>query len=929
MAPLPPPSSVGDDSDVSTPPRKRPRQEAGSTSNAVSKREPRLFVPFRALGLITNHVPFVLQTRSFKGATEGPRIHILTCLGKSWALWEGGKMTLLFVGPDAPDVIAWMAMDGDAVWVSAGVWLLKYIRGKEVSSNIAYITIFGSFILTLTEQGDRMLTWETATGTLQSTVEFERGFTATSILHPATYLNKVLVASSEGSMELWNIASQKRIYAFPSSSLLTTPSLPLLGAPSFQSASISSLVQSPAIDVVGIGFTSGEISVYDPILASASSSGHIALWDLNAGGRLLHMVKGAHDSAIRGMEWDNSVKQWVFDTPTAAPRLLKFRSGHHAPPHLIRYYGDDGKALLTASRDRSLRCTSVVRDSRSFELSQGSIQKKANSLGLQVDKLKFPAITSLSYSPARAKDWDDIMTGHTDETFARTWTMQSKRLGKHTLGFAGDAAKSAKGKEKATLGSVKATCVTACGNFGLAGSSTGQVYMWNMQSGIRRRVFKIGNAPEEVSGRVHSSNAGKKERSVTGIVSDSLNQWVVVSTLDGTVNFFDFRTAELEHTLVLPTTATAMILQRDSGLIAVMCDDLVIRIIDLETRRIVRELGGFRGRILDMAFSPDSRWLLTTSLDSIIRTFDVPTGRLIDAFKTSSVATSLAFSPTNDFLATSHIDSLGVFLWANRAQYANVTFNGIGDEDIEEVNLPSVQGTEEEEVLEALEALKVDEKDVNVFSTPPQLDGDLITLTLLPRSRWQTLLNLEVIQQRNKPKEAPKAPEQAPFFIPTLPGVETRFALEDAKSKKQKEREEEEERRKERSRRMLGGIESVFVKKMEEATREGDYEDFFNYAKALSPAALDLEIRSLLSLESLTLFMHALTQRLKSHRDFEAVEAMMKVFLQVHGEVLIENGEELGEAMRELEGVHRKESQRVLELVTSSLGTLGFVRDTL
>ena len=65
------------------------------------------------------------------------------------------------------------------------------------------------------------------------------------------------------------------------------------------------------------------------------------------------------------------LQQWLFDSPTAPPRLLKFRSGHHAPPHLIRYYGDDGKQLLTASRDRSLRCTSVVRDSRSFELSQG------------------------------------------------------------------------------------------------------------------------------------------------------------------------------------------------------------------------------------------------------------------------------------------------------------------------------------------------------------------------------------------------------------------------------------------------------------------------------------------------------------------------------------------------------------------------------
>lgn len=68
-------------------------------------------------------------------------------------------------------------------------------------------------------------------------------------------------------------------------------------------------------------------------------------------------------------------KQWLFDSPTAPPRLLKFRAGHAAPPHLIRFYGEDGKQLLTAARDRALRCTSVVRDSRSFELSQGKLQR--------------------------------------------------------------------------------------------------------------------------------------------------------------------------------------------------------------------------------------------------------------------------------------------------------------------------------------------------------------------------------------------------------------------------------------------------------------------------------------------------------------------------------------------------------------------------
>lgn len=49
---------------------------------------------------------------------------------------------------------------------------------------------------------------EPAFSDLQSTIEFEPGFTATSILHPETYVNKVLVGSSQGSMQLWNIRTQ-------------------------------------------------------------------------------------------------------------------------------------------------------------------------------------------------------------------------------------------------------------------------------------------------------------------------------------------------------------------------------------------------------------------------------------------------------------------------------------------------------------------------------------------------------------------------------------------------------------------------------------------------------------------------------------------------------------------------------------------------
>lgn len=105
-------------------------------------------------------------------------------------------------------------------------------------------------------------------------------------------------------------------------------------------------------------------------------------------------------------------------------------------------------------------------------------------------------------------------------------------------------------------------------------------------------------------------------------------------------------------------------------------------------------------------------------------------------------------------------------------------------------------------------------------------------------------------------------------------------------------------------------------------------EAFFIYAKTLSPAALDLELRSLTSLPELRVFLQALTQRLISHRDFEAVQTFQNVFIRMHADELVANAELQGD-LEKLLMVQRRESERVLDLIASSVGILGFVRDTL
>lgn len=59
--------------------------------------------------------------------------------------------------------------------------------------------------------------------------------------HPDTYLNKVVVGSQEGKLQLWNFATGKMLYEFTS-----------LG-----DAAVRCIAPSPALDVVGLGMSDG------------------------------------------------------------------------------------------------------------------------------------------------------------------------------------------------------------------------------------------------------------------------------------------------------------------------------------------------------------------------------------------------------------------------------------------------------------------------------------------------------------------------------------------------------------------------------------------------------------------------------------------------------------------------------------------------
>ncbi|XP_074546401.1 WD repeat-containing protein 36 [Halichoeres trimaculatus] len=833
-----------------------------------------LFSGFRVLGLYSNHVPHALRYHQ-----KHREFYLVTAVGKCFHTYNVNRLGIVAVSNSLSDDISCLAADRMLVFAASGRDISAFARNKEVvmryhghKQEVRLLLPLGDQLISADCGGD-VIVWDVQGGDIYLQLQFDSAsFDVSAMMHPSTYLNKVLLGSSQGALQLWNIKTSKLLFTFPG-----------------WSAGVTVLQQSPAVDVVGVGMTTGRIVIHNirldetlmsftqdwgpvsslafrtdgpPVMASGSPQGHIAFWDLERR-QLVTQHSNAHSTAIAAATFlhgepllvtnggDNAIKVWIFDQEGGGARLLRSRQGHSAPPTTICHHGSDGKNILSAGQDGTLQSFSTVHERFNKNLGHGSINKKKEQKkkkGFSYEQLRLPAITAFSSATARQSDWDSIVACHRGRLSTTTWNYQRCTMGAHHL----------KPPDTPRTSIAMAVGITSCGNFAVVGASCGRVDVYNLQSGLHRGCY--GDNEKAHSGTVR------------GVATDTLNQLTLTAGSDWLLKFWRFKSKKLEETVKLNAAPASMMLHRDSGMLALALDDFTLQVVDIETRRVVRKFAGHHGNINDMTFSPDGRWLVTVAMDCTIRTWDLPSGSLVDCFLVAMAPVGVSLSPTGDFLATAHVDSLGVYLWTNKSLCGPVGLRPLpADYQPDVETLPGVTADQSAEEVTS-------EENDDEYKSAEQLGTELVTLSLLPESRWKSLLHLDLIKRRNKPVAPPAAPPAAPFFLPTLPGLTPRFASTAATEQHAQ------------SKVLDWGVlaqRSEFSSALESSLQSGCFAHPLKLLKDCGPAALSVELTCLASegggASSLLLaFIKMIDSMLTSGQDFDLAHAYLALFLKLH-----------------------------------------------
>ena len=835
-----------------------------------------LFRAAKTLGVVTDSIPVSVNR-------QGTEHFVTASAGNSFLVYDVEHMHVAYMSPPLHGNISCLLSVGDGAITAIGndiqIWN-KMIQVASLQAHKAPITMLetlgGVYLLSVDENATAIV-WELPNLTrdtkplstpLLPSVTLAVGFQVTRAVSIPTYVNKMLLGGANGELELWNVRTGKKVFAFDK-----------------QPACITAICPSPALDVAAVGRSDGHVVVMNlksaeilfeldqseqgevtslsfrgdsvPMLVAGSSSGAIVLWDISK--RRVHSVI---DSAHRGRMTrvhcldnlplmltsaaDNSISVWIFDKADGGCRLLRSRQGMTGAIQHMNVYGDN--EVLVAS-EMSVGKVSLIQNQQNQIWSQSNLHKMTSGENSKAPwryrPLKeLPSVTLMAFSKLRHFDWPSVITCHAGLPDAYVWSSHQAALVNRMLIVPNN-------KSEAS-----AVAVSACGNYAVLGLDDGSLHKFNLQSCLYRGI--VGR----MNGRIRDIAYLANCREIIAADATSIIKYRVAPS-PVLVAEYESLTGKFIGKITVSGLFCAVAL-RTGG----------VSIIDVSTDREVRRVATATP-VTSLCWSCDGKWLVIATSDANLVVYDFPGDFIRDRICFVSPAISCTFAKDDAFLLTTHPHTarLGaVHAWQNLS--------------LIDTNRPTAPAEPVQLDGLAKAAEETDEAPVSVVELQglakvytPLGNSSVMTLSDIPITQLQTLLMLDEIKERNTFAKAVRKPKAVPFFLPTVtdngktffaPPVETEAAAASVDLVPARERAKA----------------ASIVARAEELTEARQWDDLFAHLKAQTASGVYLclsELGGRLIPRALEFF----TSQVKSGYHADLVQTWLGVYLKLHGEDLL------------------------------------------
>jgi len=404
------------------------------------------------------------------------------------------------------------------------------------------------------------------------------------------------------------------------------------------------------------------VAAFDPAgryVATGSLDGTARLWDA-ASGRLLHVL--GHEQRVTHVGFapdggllatasaDRSVRLW--DVETGEPRATL--RGHTGQINRVAFTAD-GAELVSASADGTARVWDVPRGVLTATLFHGGFlfdvaiapdgRQVATSSWLgtakfwrltrsRVASFRITAPHPDNLPPAISADGGRLLG--LDATGATLWTIGGETLARLTPG-----------------GGVAAAALHPSGARIAIGQSDGSLLVAEAPGWSLREI-------------------GRRPGGAVCAEYDPPGRRLVSCGADGTLVLQEVASgAELRRTRLAAPVGTVRFSRDGAHLVALPADGSTPTLLSLPSFGRVGELGGHAGQVQDAAFSPDGRYLATSSTDGKVRIWSTSTGAPVTSLAHGATVWKVAWSPSTSSLAAGGYD--GSFSVWSTGDWALVT----------------------------------------------------------------------------------------------------------------------------------------------------------------------------------------------------------------------------------------------------------------